>query len=127
MFMSMLISLIAAVSKNLVLGKNNQLPWRLPPDSQYFREKTTGHVVIMGRKTYESMGKPLPNRTNIVVTRNKNFSAPQTIVVPSLEEAVQKAKDLGESEAFIVGGGQIYTQSLPLADKLYLTIIDKDF
>lgn len=117
----MLLSLVVAVATNGAIGMQNQLPWRLPADLRYFRKLTTGHCVLMGRNTFESIGKPLPNRTNIVVSRNPDFSAEGILPAQSLEEALQIARQLGETEAFLIGGGQLYAQALPLADRLYLT------
>lgn len=123
----MIISLIAALSKNRVIGKDNDLPWHLPDDMKYFMQTTKGHYVIMGRKNYDSIPekfKPLADRTNIVVTRQKNFSAPGCTVVHSLEAALELAKSNQEKETFIIGGSEIYNQGLPLATRLYLTEID---
>lgn len=125
----MIISLIAARSRNGVIGKNNDLPWRLPDDMKYFMTTTRGHHAIMGRKNYDSLPdafKPLPNRTNIVVTRQSNFDAPGCIVVHSLEQALKMAKDSGEQETFVIGGAEIYALALPQAHKLYLTEIAAD-
>jgi len=116
-----MVSIIAALGKNRVLGKDNELLWRIPDDLKRFKELTTGHPIIMGSKTYESIGKPLPNRTNIVLTKDSDYEAPGTIVVHSLEEAFEKAEN---EEIFVIGGGQIYALALPYADKLYLTLID---
>jgi dihydrofolate reductase len=121
------ISLIAAVAKNLAIGKNNQLLWHIPEDFKHFKEKTKGHVVIMGSRTFESLGKPLPNRTNIVIASDKNYQAPGCIMVHSVDEAVVEAKKVEEKETFVIGGGSIYKQFLPLADKLYITLIDKEY
>jgi dihydrofolate reductase len=123
----MKISLIAAHSRNRVIGKNNDLPWRLPNDMKYFMETTQGHCVIMGRKNYESLPlkfRPLANRTNIVVTRQNQFEALGCIVVHSFSDALEIAKQKNETEAFIIGGAEIYAQALPFADRLYLTEID---
>jgi dihydrofolate reductase len=123
----MIISLIAALSKNRVIGKNNDLPWHLPDDMKYFMQTTRGHYVIMGRKNYDSIPekfRPLADRTNIVVTRQQNFSAPGCLVVNSLEEGLALAKSNQEKEAFIIGGSEIYQQGLPHATRLYLTEID---
>ena len=117
------ISIIAAISENRAIGKNNELLWRIPDDMRRFRELTTGHPVIMGRKTYETIGKPLPNRTNIIITRDKNYSAPGCIIVYSLDEALEKAKKIEGGEVFIMGGGEIYKEAIKFADKLYLTLI----
>jgi dihydrofolate reductase len=121
--------MIAAVSKNRVIGKNNDLPWKLPDDTKFFMEKTKGHHAIMGRKNYESIPhkfKPLPNRTNIVVTRQDNFNAPGCIVVDSLEKGLAIARDSQEPEAFIIGGAEIYKLGLPYANRLYLTEINAE-
>jgi dihydrofolate reductase len=129
----MKISLIAALAENRVIGKNNDLPWSLPDDMKYFMETTKGHHCIMGRKNYDSIPekfRPLANRTNIVVTRQQVFAAPGCVVVNSIESALDLARERSEVEAFIIGGAEIYKQSLPFADRLYLTeikaIIDGD-
>lgn len=122
-----IISIIAAIGENRELGLNNKLLWHIPEDLKRFRQFTTGHVVIIGRKTYESIGKPLPNRTNIIITRDPNFQATGCIITHSLEEALKVAKEKEKSEIFIIGGGQIYKQAIDIADKLYLTIIDAAF
>lgn len=122
----MIISLIAALSENRVIGKNNDLPWHLPDDMKYFMQTTKTHHVIMGRKNYDSIPekfRPLPNRTNIVVTRQKNFIAPGCIIVHSIEKGLEIAKQNGETETFIIGGSEIYNQGFPLATRLYLTEI----
>ena len=121
----MTISLIAAVSKNGVIGENNSLIWKIPEDMKRFRQLTTGKPVIMGRKTFESIGKPLPNRTNVIITRDKNYNAEGCVVVHSVDEALKAAK--GAEEVMVIGGAQIYSQFLPIADKMHLTFIDKDF
>jgi dihydrofolate reductase len=126
------ISIIAAIGKNRVLGKNNKLLWQIPDDLKRFKELTLGHPVIMGRKTYESilasLGKPLPGRTNIVVTRNPEYSVPEGVIVAhSLPEALSYAKDgAGADEIFVGGGGQLYEAALPFVDRLYLTLIDDE-
>jgi dihydrofolate reductase len=122
----MTISLIAALSQNRVIGKNNDLPWHLPDDMKYFMQTTSGHHVIMGRKNYDSIPekfRPLPNRTNIVVTRQKHFAAPNCMVTNSIEEALAIARNNQETEAFIIGGSEIYNQGFAMADRLYLTEI----
>lgn len=122
----MTISLIAALTRNRVIGKNNDLPWHLPDDMKYFMQTTKGHYVIMGRRNYESIPakyRPLPDRTNIVVTRQAHFHAPGCIVVHSLSEGLDTAAKSGEHEVFIIGGAQIYREALPLAQRLYLTEI----
>jgi len=120
----MIISLIAAMDKNRVIGKGGKLPWNLPADMKYFKDKTLGKPVIMGRKTYESVGKPLPNRTNIIVTHNQDYKAEGCIVVHSVDEALKAAENA--EEVMIIGGSQIYEEFLPKANKLYLTIIDTE-
>ena len=115
------ISLIAAMAKNRVIGKGNQMPWHLPADLKHFKETTLNHPVIMGRKTYESIGKALPNRHNVVVTRDRHYQLNDADVVHSLDAAL--AFVTGE-EIMIIGGGNIYEQMLPQADRLYLTFID---
>lgn len=117
------IALIAAVSKNGVIGKNGGLPWKISSDLKRFRQLTAGHPVIMGRKTYESIGKPLPERTNIVITRDSHYPAPGCIVVSSIEKAVEEAKKIESEIIFVIGGGEIYRTALPFADVLYLTLV----
>ena len=117
----MKVSLIAAVAENGVIGRNNDLPWRLPIDMKFFRQKTTGHFVITGRKNYEAMGRPLPKRENIVIARTPGYEAPGCRVVPTLDAALGIARGAGEEEAFIIGGAQIYRLALPVADRFYLT------
>lgn len=124
------ISIIVAVGSNRAIGKNNSLIWHLPADMKFFKEKTTGHCIITGRKNYESIPekfRPLSNRTNIIITRQRDYHAPGTIVTGSIEEAIEKAKQLGDKEVFIIGGGDIFKQSLHLADTLYLTEIEESF
>lgn len=118
-----MINLIAAVSKNLQIGMHNQMPWHIPEDLKYFKEVTTGHPVIMGRKTFESIGYPLPNRRNIVLTRDHTFTHEDVEVLHSFEEALELCCSL--SNSFIIGGGEIYKAFLPYADHLYLTLIDE--
>src|SRR5579872_5199461 len=115
------ISLIAAMSQNGVIGQNNKLPWHIPEELKYFKSKTLNKPVIMGRKTFESMGcKPLPNRINIILTKEKSFEAKGCIVVHSIEEALKTVK--GYEEVMVIGGANIYEQFLPLASCLYLTV-----
>ena len=120
----MIISQIAAMSKNRVIGKDNKLPWHMPDDLAYFFRTTRGRHIIMGRKNFEANGQALPNRINIVVTRQASYNAPGCIVVPGIEEALEHARKNGETEAFIVGGGEIYEASMPETERIYLTIID---
>ncbi len=126
----MTISIIAAVAKNGVIGKDKDLVWDLPDDMQYFVDKTRGRHVIMGRNNYESIPhkyRPLPNRTNIIITRQKDYEAPGCTIVNSLKEALDLAKTNGEKEAFIIGGGEIYKLGLSSAHRLYITEIDKEY
>jgi dihydrofolate reductase len=118
-------SLIFAVASNGVIGRGNALPWRLRDDLRFFVQKTQGHHVIMGRKQYESVGHSLPRRPNLVISRNADFPA-DCPVVPSLGRALELARAAGESEAFVIGGGEIYALALPLADTLYRTRVLAD-
>jgi dihydrofolate reductase len=122
--MEMIISAIVATAKNNVIGKDNQIPWYLPADLKYFKKTTLNHHVIMGRKSFQSIGRPLPKRTNIVITRNAFFTATGVQVVHSIDEALHKALLQGEQEAFIIGGAEIYRQSMPYWDRVYLTRVD---
>ncbi len=121
---TMIISCIVAIAKNNVIGKNNQIPWYLPSDLKYFKKVTTGHHVIMGRKCYESIGKPLPNRTNIIITRDPFFISSNCLIARNIKEALEMVLENDETEAFIIGGGQIYEQTADFWDKLYLTEVD---
>ena len=126
----MSISLIVAAGSNNEIGKNNTLIWHMPADMKFFKEKTTGHCIITGRKNYESIPekfRPLPGRTNIVITRQKDYSAPGAIVVNSVDTALAQAEKLGEKEVFIIGGAEIYHQSFNKLDKLYITHVDESF
>ncbi len=118
------ISIIVAHSRNMAIGKANSLVWRLPDDLKRFKKLTTGHPIIMGRKTYQSINRPLPDRTNIVVTRDMGLEIPGCIVVHSAIEAIKKAKEFDREEIFIIGGAEIYKETLPLADRLYVTVVD---
>ena len=120
----MTVSAIVAVSKNGVIGKGNDIPWYLSSDLRYFKRTTINHHIIMGRKTFHSMGRPLPKRTNIVITRNPFFVASNCIITSSLDDALAIAQENGEEEVFIIGGGQIYEMSMPLLDKIYYTEVD---
>ena len=120
-----MLSLIVAASRNGVIGAGGKLPWRLPADLKRFKAITLGHPILMGRKTFESIGKPLPGRTNIVITRQRGLEACGATVAHSLEEALQICE--GQDEVFVIGGAEIYKQALPLADRIYLTHIDQDF
>lgn len=117
----MRISIIVAASENNVIGINNMLPWRLPTDLKYFKSTTLGKPIVMGRKTFESLGKPLPGRPNIVITRQNDFQPEGAYVVGSVEEGIEKAKSFGGDELFITGGSQIFEQAWPLVERIYLT------
>lgn len=118
------LSLIWAMGHNHVIGIDNKLPWRLPAELAYFKKVTMGHPIIMGRRTFESIGRPLPGRTNIVLTRDHTFTAKGTVVLHSVEQVLEQYEDSG---AFVIGGTQIYRQLLPVAERLYITMIDQDF
>ncbi|MFT7588922.1 MAG: dihydrofolate reductase [Limisphaerales bacterium] len=118
------ISLIVAASKNRIIGAGNDIPWHLPDDLKFFKKTTSGHPIIMGRKTWESIGRPLPKRINIIVTRSKNYEAEGALVCSSISAALQAAKATGTDEAFIIGGGQIYSHSIKYASRVYLTHVD---
>ena len=115
------ISIIVAVSENQVIGVDNQLPWHLPADLRYFKSLTTNHPIIMGRKTYDSIGRPLPNRENIIITRNTHFKHDGLVVVHSIEAALQHCQQQQHDEVFIIGGDTIYQQSISMANRIYLT------
>ena len=117
-----IVSIIVAMAKNRVIGKENDMPWHLPADLQHFRKMTTGKPIIMGRKTYESIGRPLPKRHNIIISRNSDYKVEGCDVVGSLEEAVSIAGEV--EEMFIIGGGFLYNQTIDAVNKLYLTFID---
>nr|AIA17312.1 Dihydrofolate reductase [uncultured bacterium] len=120
------VSAIAAIGKNRELGTKNQLSWRISDDLKRLKTLTTGHPLIMGRTTYESIGHPLPNRTNIVVTRDQEFTAEGCIVVHSIEQALEEAHRIDTEEIFIFGGAQMYAATLSVTDRLYLTLIDAE-
>ena len=122
----MLISIIAAMGRNRAIGYKNTLPWRLPADLQRLKQLTLGHHILMGRKTFESIGRPLPGRTSIIITRQKDFQAEGCLIAHSLGEAIDLAKSHGEQEAFIIGGAEIYAQALSIADRMYLTLVDAE-
>jgi dihydrofolate reductase len=115
-------SLVVAVSRNGVIGRDNQLPWRLPDDLAYFKRVTMGHPVVMGRRTYESIGRPLKGRTNIVVTHNPGYEAPGCVVATGLEDAWRAAD--GAGEVSIIGGTSLFAETLPIADRIHLTEVD---
>ena len=118
------VALIVAMAKNRVIGKNNTLPWHLPADLKHFKALTMGHHIVMGRKTYESIGKPLPGRTSVVVTRNAGYAPPGVITVNSLEAAISACGD--DKEIFVIGGAELYREAIRFADRIYLTEIDAD-
>ena len=121
----MILSLIAAMASNRIIGNKGDIPWKIPGEQKMFKKITLGHTVIMGRKTYESLGKPLPGRTNIIVTRQTDYQAPGCTIALDLDAAIAAcAQD--EEDAFICGGGQLYHESLAMADKIYLTLIPKE-
>lgn len=119
------LSLIVAVSRNHVIGVNNTLPWHLPEDLKRFRALTTGHHIIMGRKTYESINRLLPGRTTVIVTRDANYKVPGALVANSLEQAVRLCE--ADEEIFLIGGAELYRIGLPVAERLYVTEIDAEF
>ncbi|MES2857021.1 MAG: dihydrofolate reductase [Bdellovibrionota bacterium] len=141
----MILTAIAAMAKNRVIGKDGDLPWRIPEDFKFFKDKTTGHIMIMGRKTFESFPKPLPNRLHVVITRQKDYAPEGAVVARSVEHAVELVRELLHEEAesvsptpegapeqwpeevFIIGGGEIYKEMLPHTDRIYLTEISENF
>lgn len=123
------IALIWAMARNRVIGQANALPWRLPADLAHFKSLTTGHPVLMGRKTFASLGRPLPNRTNIVITRERDYAASGCIIAHSLDEALAVAAPHvppDDRQIFVIGGADLYTQMLQRADRLYITLVDAD-
>ncbi len=116
-----MISIIVAMSENRVIGRSGDLPWHLPADLKRFKALTTGHSIIMGRKTFDSIGRPLPNRTSIVITRNADYRPEGIIVVDCLDEALKRSE--AGKQVFIIGGGEIYRLALPRADRLYITMV----
>ncbi|WP_096202527.1 dihydrofolate reductase [Bacillus sp. FJAT-45350] len=121
-----MISFIVAMDTNRVIGKDNDLPWKLPADLAYFKKVTMGNPILMGRKTHESIGRPLPGRDNIIITRNENYEAEGCIVVHSTEE-IKKLEQERSDEIFVIGGAEIFKETLPIADKLYITLIHEEF
>lgn len=119
----MIISQIVAASLNNAIGIHNGLPWKMPNDTAYFKKKTLGHHIVMGRRNYEAEGKALPGRVNIVITRNQDYKINDSFVVQKMEEAIINARKAGETELFIVGGAEIYKLALPFTDRIYLTRI----
>lgn len=136
--MSPHLSALVAMARNRVIGRNNALPWRLPPDLKRFKALTMDHPIIMGRKTFESIGKPLPGRMCIIVTRQPGYAVKDAIVVNSIAEALEACseeapessagdKETTDKENFVIGGGEIFSQALPMCDRLYITEIQRDF
>jgi len=121
----MIISLVVAMDRNRLIGRNQQLPWHLPADLRHFKEITMGKPILMGRKTWESIGRPLPGRTNVVVTATADFQAPGCIVTHSVEDALAAVGE--DSEVMVIGGAHLYRQLLPRADRIYLTLVDYAF
>lgn len=119
------LSIIAAVARNGVIGIANRLPWHLPEDLQHFKRLTMGHHILMGRKTFESIGRPLPGRVMVILTRDPGYAAPGCLTAPGLADALALSGD--DPEVFVVGGAELYAQALPLADRLYLTEIQRDY
>ena len=119
----MIVSAIVAATENWVIGKGNEIPWYLSNDFKHFKKTTMGHHIIMGRHTYISIGRPLPKRTNIILTRNPFYVVQNCLIAHSVQEALELAFDNGETEAFIIGGGKVYEQALPFLDKVYLTVV----
>lgn len=122
----MKVSCIVAIANNNVIGKDNDIPWYLPADLKYFKKTTLDHHIIMGRNCFESIGRALPKRTNVIVTRDMFYTVSNCLITHSIGEALSIAEENGEEEAFIIGGGQIYEQTADLWDKLYLTKVDLD-
>ena len=121
----MTVTLLAAVGRNRVIGRDNDLPWRLPEDLAHFKAVTMGHTLVMGRRTFDSIGRPLPGRRTVVVTRQPDWSAEGVAVAHSLPEALQRAVADGDTEVFVVGGGEVYAEALPVATRLLLTEVDQ--
>jgi len=121
-----MVSIIVAIGKNRELGRGGDLIWRISDDLKRFKKLTTGHTIIMGRKTYESIGKPLPDRENIVVTKNLAWYAEGATVATTVDEGLAIGMKRDEKEVFVIGGGEIYKQALPFTDRLYITLIDAD-
>lgn len=122
-----MISFIWAMDNNQVIGNNNELPWHLPADLQYFKRVTMGHPIVMGRKTFESIGRPLPGRENIIITRNPAYTNENCTVIHSVDELLQYCQKNAEEEYFVIGGAELFQQLLPYADRLYVTKIHEQF
>lgn len=123
----MIVSILAAMDENRCIGKDKQLPWRLPADLRRFKTLTMGHHLIMGRITYESIGRPLPGRPSILLSRQTEFSAPGCLIRPSLQAALLTAEAAGESEVFVIGGARLFAQALPISQRMYLTFIHAQY
>lgn len=122
-----MLSMIFANDRNYLIGKDNWIPWDIPNDLDYFKTMTTGKTIIMGRKTFESFGKPLPNRHHVVLTRNKDFQADGCVVFHQIEDVLDYIKPFSDQEVIVIGGSEIYQQFLNYADRLYITYIDAEF
>ncbi|UOQ42773.1 dihydrofolate reductase [Halobacillus salinarum] len=122
-----MISFVFAMDRNQLIGKNNDLPWYLPNDFKFFKETTWGQTIIMGRKTFESFGKPLPNREHVILTRSGNFHDQECKVVRSINEILTMEKENPEKEWFVIGGSVLFKEMMPYADKMYMTFIDEEF
>lgn len=122
-----ILSAIVAMAENRVIGNGNKMPWHLPADLKHFKAVTNGHPVLMGRKTYESIGKPLPNRTNMIITRDRQYSAQDCLVINDINTALSMAEELDQTEVFIIGGAEIYQQLMPKVQRLYLTKVHHHF
>ncbi|WP_153462684.1 dihydrofolate reductase [Sediminibacillus terrae] len=122
-----MISLLYAMDRNRVIGYQNDLPWRLPNDLKFFKQMTTGNTIIMGRKTFTSMGGPLPNRENVILTKDRSFQADGCLILHSVEEILTWSEKEPEIELFVIGGSEIFRQILPFADRMYMTFIDETF
>ena len=122
-----MISFIVAMDNNRVIGKDNQLPWHLPADLKFFKKTTMGHPIVMGRKTHESIGKPLPGRENIIVTRNERYHSEGCTVFHSVEELIRLDAENTDKEIFVIGGAELFRTMFPFADRLYITQIDHEF
>lgn len=122
-----MISLIVAMDKNNVIGFNNEMPWHLPNDLRFFKEKTTGHTIVMGRKTFESIGRVLPNRKSVVLTKSEVNLPEEVEVIQDIQTVVDMANETPDEELFVIGGGNIFKQILPYADRLYVTVIEEAF
>lgn len=123
------LSILVAMAKNRVIGRNNTLPWHLPPDLKHFKALTMGHPIIMGRKTYESIGRPLPGRTNVIITHQADYQVAGAFVVDSIDKALNVCKDSADTngKGFIIGGAEIYRQTLDLCHRIYITEIQQSF